>query len=108
MQIVRLDPARLHEASDVLARAFHSDPAWRWVLPDEERRARLLPWLFRVGFEVTVADVWTTEGRVLGAARWLPPGRAPMRVAPALRAFLATPMRLGPATGRFFAYGRAV
>ena len=108
MEIVRLDPARLSEASDVLARAFYDDPAWRWVIPDEGRRARLLPWLFRVGFEVTVADVWTTEGQILGAARWLPPGRAAMRVAPALRAFLATPLRLGPATGRFFAYGRAV
>jgi ribosomal protein S18 acetylase RimI-like enzyme len=108
MQIERLEADRLDEASHVLARAFHDDPAWRWVIPDEGRRRRLLPWLFRVGFEITVADVWTTPGAVLGAARWLPPGRAPMRVAPALRAFVSTPLRLGSATGRFFAYGRAV
>lgn len=108
MQIERLQPGRLDEASRVLARAFHEDPAWRWVIPDARRRERLLPWLFAVGFEITVADVWTTTGEVLGAARWLPPGRAPMRIAPALFAFLATPVRLGSATGRFFAYGRAV
>src|SRR6476469_7742729 len=108
MQIERLPPGRLGEASDVLARAFHDDPAWRWVIPEDERRARLLPWLFRVGFEITVADVWTTQGRVLGAARWLPPGRAVMRIGPALRGFVATPLRLGAATSRFFAYGRAV
>lgn len=108
MEIERLQPGLLEEASNVLARAFYDDPAWRWVIPDAQRRERLLPWLFRVGFEITVADVWTTSGEVLGAARWLPPGRAAMRVGPALRAFVSTPLRLGPATGRFFAYGRAV
>lgn len=108
MQIERLQPGRLDDASRVLARAFNDDPAWRWVIPDPQRRERLLPWLFSVGFEITVADVWTTTGDVLGAARWLPPGRAPTRVGPALRALVATPVRLGSATGRFFAYGRAV
>jgi ribosomal protein S18 acetylase RimI-like enzyme len=108
MEIVRLDPQRLGEASDMLARAFHDDPAWRWVIRDPERRGRLLPWLFRVGFDITVADVWTTPGEIAGAARWLPPGRAQLRVAPALRAAVTTPLRLGSATGRFFAYGRAV
>src|SRR5581483_2555241 len=91
-----------------LARAFMDDPAWSWIIPDVERRARLMPWLFRAGFEITDADVWTNEGEIVGVARWLPPGRAALRVAPALRVFVATPLRLGSATGRFFAYGRAV
>jgi len=108
MEIERLDPARLGDASEMLARAFHDDPAWVWVLPNERRRAQLLPWLFRVGFDVTAADVWTTPGPVLGAARWLPAARQPMRVAPMLRAIVATPLRLGTATGRFLAYGRSV
>jgi ribosomal protein S18 acetylase RimI-like enzyme len=108
VEIVRLDPSRLREASDVLARAFIDDPAWIWLFPDDRRRARLLPWLFRAGFDVTTADVWTTAGPVLGAARWLPPGRPPLRVGPTLRALVSTPLRLGSATGRFFAYGRAV
>lgn len=108
VDIVRLESSHLGEASAVLARAFNDDPAWVWLFPDPERRARVLPWLFRAGFDATAADVWTTRGEVLGAARWLPPGRAPMRVAPTLRALLVTPLRLGSATGRFFAYGRAV
>ncbi len=37
--------SRLGEASDVLARAFQEDPAWVWLIPDAERRRRLLPWL---------------------------------------------------------------
>jgi ribosomal protein S18 acetylase RimI-like enzyme len=108
VDVVRLDPARLGEASDVLARAFQTDPAWEWIIPDAARRAEVLPWLFRVGFDVTAADVWVTAGALVGAARWLPPGRPPMRVGPTLRALVATPFRLGAATGRFLAYGRAV
>jgi ribosomal protein S18 acetylase RimI-like enzyme len=108
MEVVRLERDQLGEASDVLARAFHDDPAWVWLIPDPERRARRLPWLFRVGFDVTAADVWATAGTVLGAARWLPPGRPAMRVAPTLRALVSTPFHLGAATGSFLAYGRAV
>jgi ribosomal protein S18 acetylase RimI-like enzyme len=108
MEVVRIGRERLGEASDVLARAFQDDPAWVWLLPDDARRARLLPWLFRVGFDVTAADVFVTAGPVLGAARWLPPGRAAMRVGPTLCALVTTPLRLGAATGPFLAYGRAV
>lgn len=92
----------------MLARAFYDDPAWTWLIPDDERRRRLLPWLFHVGFEVTSADVWTTPGVVRGAARWLPPGRPAMRVGATLRALVTTPFRLGAATTQFLAYGRAV
>jgi ribosomal protein S18 acetylase RimI-like enzyme len=108
MEVVRLDDARLGDASDLLARAFQDDPAWVWLFPDPERRARILPWLFRIGFDVTAADVYTTAGELLGAARWLPPGRPSMRVGPTLRALLTTPLRLGTATAPFLAYGRAV
>lgn len=108
MEIVRLRDDQLAEASAMLARAFHADPAWVWLIPDERRRASVLPWLFGIGFEIAAADVWTTAGPILGCARWLPPGRPPVRVGPALRAFIATPLRLREATSRFFAYGRAL
>ena len=108
MHAVRLQPAQLGAACAALARAFQDDPAWTWVLPDPRRRAALLPWLFRIGFEITDADVWTTPGTVRGCARWLPPGRPDVHVAPMLRALVATPLRLREATSRFLAYGRAV
>jgi ribosomal protein S18 acetylase RimI-like enzyme len=108
VDVVRLDESRLGEASDVLARAFQEDPAWVWLIPDAERRRRLLPWLFRVGFDVTAADLWTTDGIVRGAARWIPPGRPPMRIGPTLKALVTTPFRLGAAITPFLAYGRAV
>jgi ribosomal protein S18 acetylase RimI-like enzyme len=108
VEIVRLPPGKLNEACATLARAFQDDPAWSWVLPDARRRATLLPWLFRVGFEITDAEVWTTPGPVLGCSRWLPPGRPVVHVSPMLRALVATPLRLREATSRFLAYGRAV
>jgi ribosomal protein S18 acetylase RimI-like enzyme len=108
MEIVRLERRRLGEASEVLARAFFDDPAWVWLIPDRDKRTQLLPWLFRVGFESTNADVYATVGPIQGAARWLPPGRPSMRVSTTLRALVAVPLRLGSATGPFLAYGRAV
>jgi ribosomal protein S18 acetylase RimI-like enzyme len=108
VEIVRLERSRLSEASAVLAQAFQDDPAWVWLFPDTERRARVLPWLFRIGFDVTAADVYATAGDVLGAARWLPPGRPSMRLGPTLRALVVMPFRLGPVTTSFLAYGRAV
>ena len=108
LNIVRLDRSRLDEASDVLARAFHEDPAWVWLIPDPARRSRLLPWLFRIGFDVTAADVYATAGELRGAARWLAPGSASMRVGPTLRALVTTPLRLGGATTHFLSYGRSV
>ena len=108
MEVVPLRPDQLGEAAAVLARAFQDDPAWSWVIPNPRRRAALLPWLFKVGFEVTDADVWTTPGEVRGAARWMPPGRPGLRLGPALVALVTTPLRLRDATTRFLAYGRAV
>jgi ribosomal protein S18 acetylase RimI-like enzyme len=108
MEVVRIGKERFGEASDMLARAFFDDPAWVWLLPDAQRRAKLLPWLFRIGFDVTTADVYVTAGPLLGAARWLPPGRPAMRIGATLRALVTTPLRLGTATAPFLAYGRAV
>jgi ribosomal protein S18 acetylase RimI-like enzyme len=108
MDVVRLERSRLDEASAVLSRAFFDDPAWVWLLPDPERRARLLPWLFRIGFDITAAEVYATKGTLLGAARWLAPGRAPLRVGATVRALVTTPLRLGSTTPQFLAYGRAV
>jgi ribosomal protein S18 acetylase RimI-like enzyme len=108
MDVVRMSPDRLVEASAVLARAFQDDPAWSWVFPSAARRATLLPWLFQMGFEVTEAEIWSTDDPLRGIARWLPPGRPSVHVGPMLRALVATPLRVREATSRFFAYGRAV
>ena len=92
----------------MLARAFQDDPAWQWVVPNAKRRGALLPWLFRMNFEVTEAQAWITADGIDGCARWLPPGRPEIHVGAMLRALVATPLRVREATSRFLAYGRAV
>jgi ribosomal protein S18 acetylase RimI-like enzyme len=113
MDVLQLGRGEMGAASDLLARAFHDDPAWVWLIPDADRRRSLLPWLFRVGFEVTAADVYgafdpSAAADPIGVARWLPPGRPAMRVGATLKALVTTPFRLGATTGSFLAYGKAV
>jgi ribosomal protein S18 acetylase RimI-like enzyme len=108
VEIVRLRDEQVPEAAAVLARAFQDDPAWCWVLRSPARRAKALPWLFRVGFRLIEAEIWATAGPVLGCARWLPPGSPRVRTATAAQAAIGTPLRLREATSRFLAYGRAV
>lgn len=90
----------------MLARAFHDDPAWCWILPRAERRARALPWLFRTALAATLAGgrVDTTP-EVGGLALWIPPGGAIADVSRAARrSLLAVPLRLRGAYGRFRDY----
>jgi GNAT superfamily N-acetyltransferase len=57
-----------------MARAFHDDPAWKWVVPDAERRRRVLPALFTAGLRLESMRrtiVRTTDGA--GVAIWVPP-----------------------------------
>jgi ribosomal protein S18 acetylase RimI-like enzyme len=108
VEIVRVRADQIPEAAAVLARAFQDDPAWCWVLPSATRRAKALPALFRLGFELIEAEIWVTAGSILGSARWLPPGRPRVHPAAAVRAAIETPVRLREATSRFLAYGRSV
>jgi ribosomal protein S18 acetylase RimI-like enzyme len=109
VEIVRLRSEQIPDAAAVLARAFQDDPAWSWVIPDPARREKVLTPLFRLGFELIDAQLWTTAGTpIVGCARWLPPGRPGVNVGAAVRAVAATPWLLRGGTSRFFAYGRAV
>src|SRR5579885_2459561 len=74
-EIIPLAPAHLRQAAEVMARAFHSDPLWRYLLPDDARRAALLLSSFRLFVRYTLRyGVGYTTTSVAGAACWLPPG----------------------------------
>ena len=103
--VTNLQAAQVDEVSQVLARAFFDDPMVMYVVPDDERRRRSLPWFFRLA--ARYGDRWgenyTTPGRVAGAAIWLPPGdniTSPMRL---IRlGMLAAPFKFGlPSFMRF-------
>lgn len=101
---IRLEPSQQVQAGKLLARAFHDDPLYRLVLPDEGMRARLASWLFErvVRYALLYGQVYTTPA-LEGVACWLPPGQTRLTVGRAMRSGLyATPLKMGPAAYRRF------
>jgi GNAT superfamily N-acetyltransferase len=103
--VPNLQPAQLDDAVQMLARAFFDDPMVMYVMPDEEKRRRSLPWFFRLAtrYGQAYGEVFTTPDKVDGTAIWLPPGNT---IASTLRmirlGLLAAPFKFGlPAFMRF-------
>jgi len=97
---VPLVPQRMREAGDVLARAFHDDPHWSWVLPSESRRAQVLPWFMEAWARYCHkhGEAHTTASKVEGAALWIPPGKYPLSVTGMMLAgLMLVPFKFGRA-----------
>ncbi|MDQ4063811.1 MAG: GNAT family N-acetyltransferase [Actinomycetota bacterium] len=98
-ETMRLEAAQIDRASATLARAFQDDPMMRYVLPNDARRARLLPWNFSVllRYCLPYGEVLTTPD-LSGVACWLPPGSGTKEAWGMLRSgMVLAPLRLGPA-----------
>lgn len=96
---VRLGASQVGRAAAVLARAFQDDPIQRYVIPDDARRARLLPRTFpaAVRYCLSYGEVYTTPD-LGGVACWVPPGGSVTDPWGMVRSGkIAAPLRLGPA-----------
>lgn len=67
------------ETAQVLARAFHDDPLFGWMLPAQGSRQRRLRRFFVTGLRHEslrhgAVEVACLDGRAAGAAVWIPPG----------------------------------
>ena len=61
--------------SRALSGAFYDDPVFRWIYPDEGRRAGALPGFFDLfGEAIGRHGVSLAVGDGVGAALWVPPG----------------------------------
>jgi GNAT superfamily N-acetyltransferase len=75
-------PAEVAAMARALARSFHDDPAFTWVLHGDPGRARML----ERGFQLFLRRVWLeheetyTSGSVAGVAVWEPPDQWRMSV----------------------------
>lgn len=73
--VTSLNGSDVNAAGDLLARAFFDDPVVAWMLPDETKRTRALPWVMRLatryGFRYGTVDI--TSGNLDGVGLWLPP-----------------------------------
>lgn len=87
-----------------MARAFHEDAMFTFVLPDADRRRRRLPWFFTAASRLGLAygELHVLE-QDAGAAIWLEPQNTNLGPAALMRSGLAlAPVRLGPAAFRRF------
>jgi ribosomal protein S18 acetylase RimI-like enzyme len=75
-RITPTDEAAIARAGDALGRAFFDDPLWSWVLPDDDRRRRVLGPFMTIGVRYGCAygRVDATAPVVDGSAVWLVPG----------------------------------
>lgn len=88
--------------SAALAAAFQDDPVFRWIAPDDNRRAVMNRAFFDLVVDVLAPhdDAWTTSGSPIGAALWVPYGDPVMSEERGER-FLAELVELcGPYAGR--------
>jgi ribosomal protein S18 acetylase RimI-like enzyme len=79
-------------AGQVMADAFFDDPVFRWCMPDDDRRAGILPAFFSlVAATLLPYDEVHVTGDGAGAAFWVPPGQpsVPAAEAPAFEERLA-------------------
>ena len=97
---VLLGRDQTRDAGDVLARAFHADPHWCWVLPNERRRTEVMPWFMEAWTKYCrkYGEAYTTAGKVEGAALWIAPGDYPLSAAAMLLGgMMLVPLKFGPA-----------
>jgi ribosomal protein S18 acetylase RimI-like enzyme len=103
-KLVQLEVAQRGQAAELLARAFHNDPLYMLVIPEADKRAEVLSWLFDrvVHYSLLYGEVHTTR-MLEGVACWLPPGQTELTVGRVVRSGLyATPLKMGLAAYRHF------
>ncbi len=67
--------------ADAVARGFHDNEVWAWVIPDERRRLRLMRRAYRARLRhlyLVRGEAWTTP-ELAGGAFWIPPGEPKRR-----------------------------
>lgn len=94
LQIRVAEHADAIETAETLARAFHHDPVFGWILPAGGSRLRRLRQFFLTelhheSLRHGAVEVASVDGRAAGAAVWFPPGTwSPGSEAPALLGYL--------------------
>ncbi len=85
-----LTEQELREAADVSSRAFYDDSYFRFLFPNDDVRARILPKIFytqlkHLGPHGKVVTARNERGAIVGVGAWMPPNSFP----PSLRVQLA-------------------
>jgi ribosomal protein S18 acetylase RimI-like enzyme len=72
--LLRLRATQASQAAQMLARAFHGDPLYAFIIPDSDERERLLPHIFgfRIRYGILYGEVHATSMNLEGVAVWVP------------------------------------
>lgn len=101
-ELQRFTGQHLPQTAAMIGRAFHNDPLSIYIYPQEARRARRLPLMFKIAlcYTLSYGEITTTpEGT--GAACWLPPEKTRMTIPRLLRiGALAAVFRMGRSATR--------
>lgn len=97
MEIIKLNPRQIHQASIVLSASFFDYPMFKFYFPDPKRRTRYLPWYFRniLSCALSYGEVYTTPD-ISGVIFTLPPGHTKISMWEYIQnGFFLTPFLLG-------------
>jgi len=74
-EVVPLAAPQVEAVGEVLRKAFYDNPGPMYVQPDDAKRALQLTWFMTraTRYGHIYGEVYTTAGKVEGAAIWLPP-----------------------------------
>jgi ribosomal protein S18 acetylase RimI-like enzyme len=103
--LYRIEKNDIEKASLVLGKAFHDDPLWSQVVPDEAERKQKLPLLFEMllRYALRYGEVYASSENLEGIVILLPYDKADMTFWRLLRCgawrLLRTGMKLGRKTG---------
>jgi ribosomal protein S18 acetylase RimI-like enzyme len=97
--LYRVTKNEVQKASLVLGKAFHDDPVWRQVIPDEAERRQKLPLIFAISLKYALryGEVYATSEKLKGIAIILPYDKADMTFWRLLR---SGALRIGMKLGR--------
>lgn len=93
-----MEKQHVHDAGQALARAFWDDPLMIYLMPDDGRRAKGLPWFMTLAarYGAKYGQPYTTAEKVEGAALWLPPGETKISTMRMLaNGMLTAPFKVG-------------
>lgn len=64
----------INQAVEVLARAFKNDSLYKYLIPEEEKRHKILPYFFkfRIRYGMLYGETYATSPRMEGLAIWIP------------------------------------
>jgi len=76
--LTRLTKAEVRPAAEMLARAYHDDPLYVYLIPDDSERKNKSRYLheFFLHYGLSYGEVYATSPNLEGVAVWLPPERA--------------------------------